>query len=181
MAHMTKKPIIVPPNVEVTINDTAVAIKGPKGEISVPLLPFLHVEKSDAGILVGGKDTPVQSRANRGTMYSLLKNAIRGVEEEYEKILEIEGVGFRAEIKGDTLSMNLGFSHPITLVPPRGVTVSVDKNSVITIKGADKNLVGETAARIRATRKPEPYKGKGIHYRGEIIRRKAGKKAATSQ
>lgn len=181
MAHAVNKPIIIPGGVDVTVESGDVTVKGGKGTIVVPMLPFVKVEKSDAGIMVEGGDKPVQARANRGTMYSLLKNAIQGVTNEYVKVLEIEGVGFRAEIKGDVISLNLGFSHPVTIVPPDGVAVSIDKNSVITIKGVDKNLVGAFAARIRALKKPEPYKGKGIRYQGEVIRRKAGKKAATSQ
>ena len=181
MAHISKKPIIIPPGVEVFFDDNSVKVKGPNGTVTVPVLPFVKIEKSDDGIRITGKDTPVQARANRGTMYSLLINAVYGVVNEYVKTLEIEGVGFRADMKGNALSLNVGFSHPVEVAIPDGVTVSVDKNSVITVKGADKNLVGETAARIRAIKKPEPYKGKGIRYQGEVILRKAGKKAATSQ
>jgi large subunit ribosomal protein L6 len=163
----------------VTAAGASVGIKGPKGEMAVALLPHVAVKVEADGVRVTGEGTTKQAIANTGTMWSLLKNAIQGTGEGFAKVLEIEGVGYKAALEGKTLVLSLGFSQPVRFDPPEGVAIAVDKN-VITVSGMNKEQVGQAAAEIRAFRKPEPYKGKGIHYRGEFIRRKVGKKAATA-
>lgn len=175
MSKLAKKLIPIPQGVSIEKNGDLVQIKGPKGALSLNVLPYteLTVESDGAKVSFSGKDK--QSRANCGTMWALLKNAIEGVVNGYEKSLEIEGVGFRASTEGKTLVLNIGYSHPVKFESPQGVEINIDKN-VIRVSGINKELVGRVAAKIRALKKPEPYKGKGIRYRGEIIRRKAGKK-----
>lgn len=177
MSRLAKKSIPVPAGVSVGKEKGSLLIVGTKGAKTLPLLSFVKVEIGEGSVKVVCDTATRQGKANCGTMWSLLKNAIRGVAEEFQKILEIEGVGYRAAIEGSTLVLYLGYVEPVRFPVPEGVRVVVEKN-VVAISGLDKDLVGRVAARIRALKKPEPYKGKGIHYRGEVIRRKVGKKAA---
>ena len=157
----------------------AVDVTGKQGSIKVSVLPYVVVAIQDGQIMVSAKQTMKQARANWGTMAALIKNALQGAKEGFKKNLEFEGVGFRAALEGSNLKLNIGFSHPVIYTPPTGVKVSVEKN-VISIFGIDRALVGQVAAEIRKLKKPEPYKGTGIRYQGEVIRRKAGKKAVTT-
>lgn len=152
-------------------------VKGKNGAITLMLLPHIKPHIQEGVLTFTAESIAKQARANFGTMRALTNNAVIGVTEGFTKILEIEGVGFRAGMEGDTLVLNLGFSHPITCISPEGIKIAVEKNT-IKISGADKNAVGKIAAKIRSFKKPEPYKGKGIKYKGEVIRRKEGKKAA---
>jgi len=179
MSRLAKKPIQIPEGVTVERKDGFLNFKGPKGEKSVGEMQYVDVDIVDKNINVKTSKEFKQARANLGTMTSHIKNAISGVTLGFSKILELEGVGYRAAIEGKTLVMSLGFSHPIRLESPKGITIIVEKNQ-ITVSGVDKQAVGQIAAEIRSFRKPEPYKGKGIHYKGEVIRRKSGKKAATT-
>ncbi len=177
MSRLAKKPISVPEGVTVKLNDGIFSCTGKNGTLNVPVLPFLEVVIDSTGILIKSEATNSQARANWGTMASLIRNAVQGVVTGYAKDLEIQGVGFKANLEGNALVLNVGFTHPIKFPIPVGIKIAVEKN-VIKISGSDKALVGETAAIIRRFKKPEPYKGKGIRYAGEVVRRKAGKKVA---
>jgi large subunit ribosomal protein L6 len=177
MSRIGRQPIIIPEGVEVAIADALVTVKGPKGELSCNILKGLEVAKNDNQVIVAQKTVNPDTQKQFGLQRTLISNMVVGVSEGYTKELEINGVGYRAQMKGKTLEMSLGFSHPIEYNAPDGVEVSVNQN-VITITGYDKQKVGATAANIRMFKKPEPYKGKGIKYVGEHIRRKAGKAAA---
>ncbi len=179
MSRIGQKPIAVPDGVAVSVADFVVSAKGPKGELA-------HRLHRDIGAVVEGREVRVtprrqskKSAALWGLTRSLIANMVEGVDRGFRKELEYEGIGFRAQLDGQTLIFQLGFSHPVRFSSPQGIMLGIEKN-VITITGVDKALVGETAARIRALKPPEPYKGKGIRYRGEVIRRKAGKKAITA-
>lgn len=177
MSRLSKKSIPLPPSVTAEERQGKFVVKGPKGELSVALLPDVSVSVGSEGIMVSHEGS--SGTENVGTVWSLLQNAVAGVSEGFSKVLEIEGVGYRASIEGKALVLALGFSHPVRFEAPEGITISAEKNT-ITISGMDKELVGQVAAKIRSFKKPEPYKGKGIHYAGEVIRRKVGKKAATA-
>ncbi|MBI4993421.1 50S ribosomal protein L6 [Candidatus Wolfebacteria bacterium] len=179
MSRIGKKPINIPSGVEISLIDGIVKVKGKNGEIDVKLLPFVNFEKSDNVISFNIGKNIKQARSNWGTMRALVNNAISGVVSEFLKTLEIEGVGFKAAMDGANLVLNIGFSHPVKFISPKGIKISVEKNT-IKISGIDKMLVGKIAAEIRALKKPEPYKGKGIRYQGETIKRKEGKKAASA-
>ena len=179
MSRIGKKPIQIPSGVTVNLAGNTVHIQGPKGELSFSFNPVLAVDIND-GVLsvkavVKGKKTP----ALWGLTRACLQNMVEGVTRGYEKRLEIEGIGFKAIAEGVNLQLSLGFSHPIKFPAPPNIQLRVEKNIII-VSGIDKALVGETAARLRSLKKPEPYKGKGIHYLGEVIRRKQGKKAVAS-
>ena len=178
MSRLGKKPIVLPQGVEVEINRTEVVIKGPKGVNKIPLHPHVRVEQKDEFLVVGvKKPEETLDRALWGLFASLIKNAIEGVVKGFEKKLELVGIGFKAAIKGRELVLEVGFSHSVNFKIPDGIEVSVEKE-VIKVSGIDKGLVGEVSARIRAIKKPEPYKGTGIKYSDEVIKRKAGKTAA---
>ncbi len=180
MSRIGKQPISLPSSVEVTITDGRILVRGPKGELALPIHPSIEVQKIGQEIRVKPKNIKAKNSASLwGLTRALVFNLVKGVQEGYRKKLEIEGVGFRAQVQGSTLVLNIGFSHPVTYMIPAGVSVVVQGNT-IEVAGADKYLVGQVAADIRAFKKPEPYKGKGIHYAGEHIRRKAGKKVATT-
>ncbi len=179
MSRLAKKPIPVPAGVTVAEDNGVVRVKGPKGSLDVNILSELKLDIGGSEIKVTPASNEKLGRMNAGTMWSLVKNAIEGVTQGYSKILEIEGVGYRAAMEGTTLVLSLGFVNPVKVVPPEGIAISVEKN-VITVSGISKELVGRIAAEIRSHKKPEPYKGKGIHYRGEVIRRKVGKKAGAT-
>lgn len=183
MSRIGKLPVPLSDKVDFSIDaDNVITVKGDKGTSTLQIHPNLSVEKSENEILVKRHSEIKQDRALHGLYRSLINNMVIGVTEGYTKRLEIIGVGFRAAINGDVLELNLGYSHPIFFVAPQGITVDVDtkskKNPVVVVSGIDKELVGQVAAKIRSFRKPEPYKGKGIRYEGEQIRRKAGKSAA---
>lgn len=179
MSRIGKNPIKIPEGVSVTIKDGEVKVKGPKGELVRDFLKEIRIEAADGKINLRIDKKTRNSPALWGTYGSHIKNMVEGVLNGFEKKLEIEGVGYRVKLEGDKLVLNLGFSHPVEIKKPAGVDFKVEKNKIV-ISGADKELVGQTAASIRALKKAEPYKGKGIRYEGEVIRRKAGKKAAAA-
>jgi len=173
MSRIGRKIIVLPEKVSVEEKDGLVRVKGPKGELAFKLPRNIAVSLKDKDLSVVTKN---EFDAVWGTARSIIAGMVKGVTEGYEKKLEIEGVGFKAQLQGSKIILNVGFSHPIEFEPPAGVGLKVEKNSIV-VSGADKFLVGQVAAQIRNIKKPEPYKGKGIRYAGEIIRRKAGKKA----
>jgi large subunit ribosomal protein L6 len=176
MSRLGKQVATIPSGVEVSVNDNALTVKGPKATLSRPVHADVRIEVTTDGVTVAPTKETKQSRSLWGTFAAHVKNMIHGVSEGFEKKLEIEGVGYRAEMKGRTLVLNVGFSHPVELEVPEGLEAVVEK-SVITLTGADKEALGQFAANIRKVRPPEPYKGKGIRYQGEYIIRKQGKKA----
>ena len=175
MSRIGRLPIEVPSGVNITVDGSAVTVKGPKGELSLTVASPIAVKLEDGQILVTRPDDERESRSLHGLTRSLINNQIIGVTEGYSKALEIVGTGYRVAQKGNGLEFALGFSHPITVDPPAGITFSVEGNTKVGIHGIDKQQVGEVAANIRKLRKPEPYKGKGVRYAGEVVRRKAGK------
>lgn len=176
MSRLGKTPIEIPKGVEISHADGVVTVKGPKGTLAQPMRSIISVVLENNTIaLVPTKDT-IEAKALWGTYAALVHNMISGVTEGFNKVLEIEGVGYRADAQGQKLTVNVGFSHPVIIDVPEGITAVVEKN-VITISGNDKHAVGQFAANVRKVRKPEPYKGKGIRYQGEHIIRKQGKKA----
>lgn len=175
MSRIGRLPIDVPSGVNVTVDGSAVTVKGPKGELSLTVASPIEVKLEDGQILVTRPDDERESRSLHGLTRTLIYNQIIGVTEGYSKGLEIVGTGYRVAQKGNGLEFALGFSHPITVEPPSGITFSVEGNTKVGIHGIDKQQVGEVAANIRKLRKPEPYKGKGVRYAGEVVRRKAGK------
>ena len=179
MSRLARKPLKIAEGVTVEKGDGVFVFKGPKGEKTVKLLPLTSVKTENGEIMVTISGASKQAISNTGTMFALLRNAMEGVKTGFEKVLEIEGVGYKAAMEGGTLVLTLGFVNPIKLTPPKGVTIVVEK-SQIKISGVDKEAVGQIAAQIRSYKKPEPYKGKGIHYQGEVIARKVGKKAGTA-
>jgi len=168
-------PIKIPAGVKVNIEGSTVSVKGPKGELKQTFDPAMIIKVENNQIVVDAPATK-EYNAKHGLTRALINNMVIGVTEGYKKNLEIEGVGYRAELQGKNLVLAVGFSHLVTIEPPPGITFTVDKSQrAFTVEGADKQVVGEVAAKIHAVRPPEPYKGKGIHYAGEKIRRKAGK------
>lgn len=178
MSRKGKLPIPLPKGVEVKISDTEVAIKGPKGHLLQKLVPGIQVAVNGNQVIVSLQENQVDLNRYHGLYRTLIHNMILGTTEGFEKRLEMIGVGYRAAVQGDVLDLQLGFSHPTKLPIPKGLTVKVDKNTLITITGFDKHLVGQFAATVRQMRPPEPYQGKGIRYVGEYVRKKAGKAAA---
>lgn len=179
MSRIGKKPIIIPENVEVKIDGQKVAVKGPRGEISIEFRPELDIVLEDNKITIKIKKETKQARSLWGLTRALIANLVKGVTDGYEKKLEIEGVGYKANIEGNSLVLNLGFSHPVRVDAPEGIKFLAEKN-IITVSGINKELVGQIAAKIRRAKPPEPYKGKGIRYSGEYIRRKLGKRAVAT-
>jgi large subunit ribosomal protein L6 len=176
MSRIGKLPITVPSGVDVTIDGRTVTVKGPKGTLSHTVIDPITVERADDGsIVVKRPDDERRSKAFHGLSRTLVNNLIVGVTSGYEKRLEIQGVGYRVALKGSNLEFALGFSHPVVVEPPEGITFAVETPTRFSVSGIDKQLVGETAANIRKIRKPEPYKGKGVRYAGENVRRKVGK------
>ena len=177
MSRIGKLPIPVPSGVEVTLDDRVVTVKGPKGTLTHTVVQPISVAKNDDGALaVTRPDDERASRARHGLTRTLIANMVQGVTEGYEKKLEIVGVGYRVLSKGPTqLEFQLGYSHPIIFDAPEGITFAVESPTKLGVAGIDKQLVGEVAANIRKLRKPEPYKGKGVRYAGEVVRRKVGK------
>ena len=177
MSRLAKKPIEIPAGVTVTLEHRTITITGPKGTLTREFRPEVSVEIDGANINVTTKGSDVFSRSLLGTYASHVKNMIAGVTTGYEKKLILEGVGFKSAVAGNSLDLALGFSHPVKIEIPTGLTVTADKN-IISISGIDKEQVGQFSAYVRSLKKPEPYKGKGFRYDGEVIRRKQGKKSA---
>jgi large subunit ribosomal protein L6 len=176
MSRIGKQPVSLPKGVQVDIQGSTVKVKGPKGELTRAFAPNMTIESEGGQIVVKRPSEEKTIRALHGTTRALLRNMVLGVSEGFSKSLQIEGVGYRAELKGKQLVMALGYSHPVQVDPPSGISFSVDdKTKTITVSGADKELVGQVASDIRNWRPPEPYKGKGLRYVGEHVRRKAGK------
>jgi len=175
MSRIGKKPISLPEKVDVKVEGLSLTIKGPKGQLQRTLPDGVRLSKNENTIVVEPLNSKRKSRELHGLCRSLVANMVEGVSNGYTKKLEIIGVGSRAQLKGKTLVVSAGYSHPVEVVPPEGITFKVEKNTNVIVNGTDKELVGNEAAKIRAIRPPEPYKGKGIKYEGEHIIRKAGK------
>lgn len=174
MSRIGKQPISIPNNIEVSVTGQKVVIKGPKGEQELEVDRQLKVEKKDSALIVSLAAKTVKANALWGLWRTLLQNAVAGVDQGFKKELEIVGIGFKGEVKGENLILQLGFSHLVEYKIPAGVSIEVNKN-IILVKGIDKQKVGQAAAEIRNLKKPEPYKGKGIRYVGEIVKLKPGK------
>lgn len=181
MSRVGRKPILIPKGVTVAVEGETVRVEGPKGKLSRMVPAALTVSLQDSRLLVQRSSDHRTVRALHGLTRALLANMVQGVTEGFEKKLEIVGIGYRAQLQGRALQLTLGYSHPVIFPLPEGIQAEVDKQTSVTIRGADKELVGQTAAKLRALRKPDPYKGKGIRYVGEMIRRKVGKKAAAAK
>jgi len=175
MSRIGKRPVPVPDKVTVTIAGQAVTVKGPKGELSRVLPEGVVVSQEDNTVVVQPANESRRARERHGLCRTLVANMIEGVTNGYQKRLEIQGVGYRAQVQGQNLNMSLGYSHPVVFEPPEGIQFAVENNTNVLVSGIDKEVVGNMAAKIRAARPPEPYKGKGVRYAGEYIRRKAGK------
>ncbi|MBI4923439.1 MAG: 50S ribosomal protein L6 [Devosia nanyangense] len=176
MSRTGKKPIPAVSGVTVAINDRVVTAKGPKGEQSLTLMDIVNAKQTDQGIVIEPANDTQEARAAWGTTRALIANMVKGVKDGFEKKLQIQGVGFRAAMQGKDLKLSLGFSHEVVYITPKGITLAAPTQTEVTVSGADKQQVGQVAANIRAYRKPEPYKGKGVRYVGEYIARKEGKK-----
>ena len=176
MSRTGKKPIPAVSGVTVAITDRVVTAKGPKGEQSLTLMDIVNAKQTDQGIVIEPANDTTAARAAWGTTRALIANMVKGVKDGFEKKLQIQGVGFRAAMQGKDLKLSLGFSHEVVYITPKGITLAAPTQTEVTISGADKQQVGQVAANIRAYRKPEPYKGKGVRYVGEYIARKEGKK-----
>ena len=178
MSRLGRKPITIPKGASVEVKEGKIIVKGKNGELSMPLVKNISVEVKDGVVHVSRSNEEKPTKAAHGMTRAMINNMVIGVTEGYTNTLEIEGVGYRAAMKGKNLGLSLGFSHPVEVVPPAGITFSVDGTNKIFVKGIDKQAVGQVAANIRSYRAPEPYKGKGIHYLGEHILRKVGKAAS---
>lgn len=177
MSRIGKKPIVISEGVSASVAGTTITVKGSKGELVHTIHPLASIEMRDGQITVTRRDDSKLARSVQGLTRSLLANMVRGVTKGYERRLELVGTGYRATKKGDGISMTLGFSHPVEITPPPGIALEVEGNTIVIVRGVDKHMVGQTAADVRAKRPPEPYKGKGIRYVGEQVRRKPGKQA----
>jgi large subunit ribosomal protein L6 len=175
MSRIGRLPVPIPSGVDVAIDGQAVTVKGPKGTLGLTVVEPIAVVKEDAVIRVTRPSDDGKVRALHGLSRTLIANMVTGVTEGYSKTLEIVGVGYRVQAKGRDLEFSLGYSHPVLVTPPEGITFRVEAPTRFVVEGIDKQLVGETAARIRKLRKPDPYKAKGVRYQGEVIRRKVGK------
>jgi large subunit ribosomal protein L6 len=175
MSRIGKKPVTLPKGVKITVNGAEAVVEGSRGTLTCPIPDGINLDvKADSISLTRSGEEP-QTRAYHGLTRALLQNAITGVTDGWKKELDIVGVGYKAAMEGSVLRLDIGFSHPILFDPPKGVQLAVEKNTHITVTGIDRQSVGQVAADIRHFRKPEPYKGKGIKYTGEVVRRKAGK------
>ena len=175
MSRIGRLPISIPAGVDVKIDGQAVSVKGPKGELSLVVKAPIEAKIEEGTVVVTRPDDERESRSLHGLTRTLIANQIIGVTEGYTKGLEVVGTGYRVQAKGSNVEFALGYSHPITVEPPAGISFAVEGNNKLTVVGIDKQAVGEVAANIRKLRKPEPYKGKGVRYAGEVVRRKAGK------
>lgn len=178
MSRIGRKPISLPPGVEIKIENNIITVKGPKGVLSQAIPEDITIEREENELLVKRPSDAKRHRAMHGLTRALVANMVTGVTSGFEKKLEMVGVGYRAQMQGSKLVINIGFSNPVEVDPPQGIEFEVPAVTKITVKGIDKQLVGNTAADIRAIRKPEPYKGKGLRYENEVVRRKAGKTGA---
>ena len=176
MSRIGKKPIAIPAGVTVTLDGQTVTVKGPKGQLAWTVVDEIVLKHENGELTLAPRDESTRARAMWGLSRSLLGNMVHGVSQGYEEVLELVGVGYRAAMKGQALSMQLGFSHDVDIPPPAGITFAVPRQTEIRIAGIDKQQVGQMAAQIRRIRPPEPYKGKGVRYSGEKVRRKEGKK-----
>ena len=174
MSRIGKQPIELPKGVEVKLGEDMVEVKGPKGTLQTPLCSLLNYELADGRLTITRKDDSRESNAQHGLRRTLIANCVEGVSKGFSKTLEVIGVGFKVAVKGNIIDLSVGYSHPVLLELPKGLEAKAE-GTKLTISGIDKELVGEFAARVRRVREPEPYKGKGIKYENEIIRRKAGK------
>ena len=177
MSRVGNLPVPIPDGVKVEIKGESISVTGPKGTLTESLRPELDVKLEGNEVIVSRPNDQKQTRAYHGLVRALIANMVVGVTQGYEKILDIEGVGYRASMKGKDLDLSVGHSHPVVMTPPEGITFEVDGQQTIKVSGIDKQMVGQVAANVRKVRKPEPYKGKGIRYRDEYIRRKEGKAA----
>ena len=177
MSRIGKRPIELPASVSVAISPGRVQVNGPLGELTQVVPARMQIEQGDGELTVSRPTERGEDRALHGLTRTLIANMVEGVTKGFEKHLEIQGVGYRAALRGTDLELNVGYSHPVVLKPRQGITFDVPQPTVVVVKGTDKQQVGQTAAEIRAVRKPEPYKGKGIRYRDEVVRRKVGKRA----
>lgn len=177
MSRLGRKPVTVPQGASVEVKEDRIVVKGKNGQLSMPLVENISIEVKDGAVHVARANEEKPTKAAHGMVRAMINNMVVGVTEGYTKTLEIEGVGYRAAMKGKNLGLSLGFSHPVEVVPPEGISFAVEGATKIFVKGIDKQVVGQIAAIIRGYRAPEPYKGKGIHYLGEHILRKAGKTA----
>jgi large subunit ribosomal protein L6 len=175
MSRVGREPIAIPDKVEIDIKDSHVKVRGPKGELSRDIPPEMSLHLEEGRLLVSRPSDAPRHRALHGLTRSLLANMVAGVDSGFTKTLELHGVGYRAGMQGDKLILSLGFSHPVEVAPRPGIALEVEGTGRVHVRGVDKELVGQVAAEIRALRPPEPYKGKGIRYAGEWVRRKAGK------
>ena len=175
MSRIGRLPIPLPAGVTVEISGQDIAVKGPKGELRLTIAKPITISQEDGNVIVARPDDEAVSKSLHGLSRTLIANNVHGVSEGFSKALEIVGTGYRAALKGSTVELSLGFSHPVVVTPPEGITLVVEGNTKIIVSGIDKQAVGEMAANIRKLRKPEPYKGKGVRYEGERVRRKAGK------
>ncbi len=178
MSRIGKQPVVLPAGITARLEGSAVILKGPKGEQTLRLPATVAVTLEGPVLNVARQGEDKQSRADHGTIRALLQNMVVGLKDGYSRELEIQGVGFKASISGRQLTLNVGYSHPVEYAVPEGVTVTVTDGTQLKVNGIDKQLVGQVSARIRAFRPPEPYKGKGVRYKGERVRRKAGKTVA---
>ena len=175
MSRVGKLPVIVPASVKIALENQEIRVEGPKGKMASRVPERVLIEVEDGKLQVRRRDDSATARALHGLTRKLVANMVEGVSEGFRRVLEINGVGYRAELKGEELHLSLGFSHPVVYALPQGVAASVERQTVITLESHDKQLLGQTAAVIRDFRPPEPYKGKGIRYQGETVKRKAGK------
>lgn len=185
MARIAKKPIELAQGAKIKVDGNKLTVEGPKGSLNLELMPGVKVELKDKSLLVSvigdGVSDAKTLNASHGLTHALIKNMILGVTSGFEKKLEIQGVGYRANLEKGKLSMSLGFSHPVVMELPKGITVDIEKQTLLTVKGVDKYLVGEMASKIRRVKPPEVYKGTGIRYLGEYVRKKVGKTGATGK
>jgi large subunit ribosomal protein L6 len=177
MSRIGKRPIEVPAGVNVAISPGRVQVNGPLGELTQTVPQRMKIEQDDGTIVVSRPTERGEDRALHGLTRSLVANMVEGVTKGFEKRLEIQGVGYRAALRGTDLELSVGYSHPVTMKPPQGISFEVPDQTTVVVKGIDKQAVGEIAAQVRKVRPPEPYKGKGIRYSGEYVRRKVGKRA----
>lgn len=177
MSRIGKKPVVIPTGVTIKLANGSINVKGPKGELNENIHPNISVSIENNEVIFKRSNDLKENRALHGLSRALIQNMVNGVVNGYSKVLDIVGVGYRAELKGNSLLINIGYSHPIFFIPPAGITLQTTTQTQIVVSGIDKQLVGLVSAKIREIRKPEPYKGKGIKYSDEHIRRKAGKTA----
>ena len=179
MSKIGKKPVSIPDGVNINIEPRLVTVKGPKGQLTIPVKKIITIKNEDNQIIVNRQNETKMAKALHGTIRNLIQNAILGVTQGYSKTLKLVGTGYRAKPEGQDLSISLGFSHPVVVKKPENIDFKLEGQDTIIISGIDKQLVGQTAANIRAKRPPEPYKGKGIRYENEYVAKKAGKAAKT--